>query len=133
MKSAESSRANDRIADAYRCEGKRFVVRADELLTAFLEMEAATDSDPFSDAQSGKNLVRLSRQFSASANRRFQFHKHSQLFIGVHNETFSVAVCDGHRRIARICACIKITVSLTIEPNRYLLTTRPDGKSGPSA
>jgi hypothetical protein len=47
--------------------------------------------------------------------------------------TLSVAVCDGHRKIARICACIKITVSLTIEPNRYLLTTRSDGKSGPSA
>jgi VPDSG-CTERM motif len=38
-------------------------------------------------------------------------------FIRVHNETLSVAVCDGHRKIARICACIKITVSLTIEPN----------------
>jgi hypothetical protein len=30
------------IADAHRCGGKRFVVRADELLTAFLELEAAT-------------------------------------------------------------------------------------------
>jgi hypothetical protein len=30
-----------RIADAHRGEGKRFVVRADEILTAFLELEAA--------------------------------------------------------------------------------------------
>ena len=29
------------IADAHRCDGKRFVVRADEKLTAFLELEAA--------------------------------------------------------------------------------------------
>jgi hypothetical protein len=28
------------IADAYRDDGKRFVVRADEKLTAFLELEA---------------------------------------------------------------------------------------------
>jgi hypothetical protein len=30
------------IVDARRYDGKRFVVRADELLTAFLELEAAT-------------------------------------------------------------------------------------------
>jgi len=30
------------IADAHRGDGKRFVVRADEKLTAFLELEAAT-------------------------------------------------------------------------------------------
>ena len=29
------------IADAHRGDGKRFVVRADEKLTAFLELEAA--------------------------------------------------------------------------------------------
>jgi len=29
------------IADAHRDEGKRFVVRADEILTAFLEAELA--------------------------------------------------------------------------------------------
>jgi hypothetical protein len=29
------------IADAHRGDGKRFVVRADELLTAFLELESA--------------------------------------------------------------------------------------------
>jgi hypothetical protein len=30
------------IADAHRGDGKRFVVRADELLTAFVELEVAT-------------------------------------------------------------------------------------------
>jgi len=30
-----------RIADAHRGDGKRFVVRADEKLTAFLELEEA--------------------------------------------------------------------------------------------
>jgi hypothetical protein len=29
------------IVDAHRGDGKRFVVRADEMLTAFLELEAA--------------------------------------------------------------------------------------------
>jgi hypothetical protein len=29
------------IADAHRADGKRFVVRADEKLTAFLELESA--------------------------------------------------------------------------------------------
>jgi len=31
------------------------------------------------------------RQFAATPNRRFQFQKCSQLFIGAHNETLSVA------------------------------------------
>jgi len=38
------------ITDAHRDDGKRFVVRADEMLTAFLELERAvcteTDSSP---------------------------------------------------------------------------------------
>jgi len=33
------------IADAHRGDGKRFVVRADEKLTAFLELEAATQAE----------------------------------------------------------------------------------------
>jgi len=32
------------IADAHRDDGKRFVVRADEKLTAFLELESAIRS-----------------------------------------------------------------------------------------
>jgi len=34
-----------RIADAHRDDGKRFVVRADEKLTAFLELESAVKLD----------------------------------------------------------------------------------------
>jgi hypothetical protein len=30
------------IVDAHRCDGKRFIVRVDEKLTAFVELEAAT-------------------------------------------------------------------------------------------
>ena len=29
------------VADAHRCDGKRFIVRADEKLTAFVELESA--------------------------------------------------------------------------------------------
>ena len=32
------------VADAHRKDGKRFVVRADEKLTAFLELESAIES-----------------------------------------------------------------------------------------
>jgi hypothetical protein len=34
------------IADAHRGDGKRFVVRADEKLTAFLELESAAHKIP---------------------------------------------------------------------------------------
>jgi hypothetical protein len=52
------------------------------------------DSDPFSDAEFAKNLVRLSIQKAATTNSRFEFKKSSQLFIRTHNETFSVrAMC----------------------------------------
>jgi hypothetical protein len=34
-------RADNWIADAHRGDGKRFVVRADEKLTAFIELESA--------------------------------------------------------------------------------------------
>jgi hypothetical protein len=37
----DSQRRTIWIADAHRDDGKRFVVRADEKLTAFMELEAA--------------------------------------------------------------------------------------------
>ena len=37
------------IIDAYRDDGKRFVVHAEEKLTAFLELEAATRSKSIVD------------------------------------------------------------------------------------
>jgi hypothetical protein len=53
-----------------------------------------------SDAEFGKNVANLSNQFAVTANRRFQFHKRSQLFIGTHNEPLSVVamrVCNPNR------------------------------------
>jgi hypothetical protein len=47
-----------------------------------------------------KNLACSSRQLAASANRRFEFQKRRQPFIGTQNVTLSVAVNDnnkGHR------------------------------------
>jgi hypothetical protein len=49
------------------------------------------DSDPFSDAEFAKNLACLSSKIAASADRRFQFDKRRQLFIGTNNETLSDA------------------------------------------
>jgi len=40
----DSNRRTIWIADAHRGDGKRFVVRADEKLTAFLELESAIRS-----------------------------------------------------------------------------------------
>ena len=37
-----------------------------------------------------KNLAGLSRQFAASANRRFQFKKRRQLFVSTDDESLSV-------------------------------------------
>jgi hypothetical protein len=50
--------------------------------------------DRLSDAEFGKNAAKLSSQFAASANGRFEFQKRAQLFIRTHNETLSVvAMC----------------------------------------
>jgi hypothetical protein len=48
------------------------------------------DSDPFNSVEFGENLAKQSRQFAASAKRRFESHKRSQLFIRVNNETLPV-------------------------------------------
>jgi hypothetical protein len=37
---AEFPLTKTRVADAHSCDGKRFVVRADEKLTAFVELES---------------------------------------------------------------------------------------------
>jgi hypothetical protein len=42
-----------------------------------------------------KTLAGLSRQFAASADHRFKFQKRSQLFVGAHNETLSVAPMES--------------------------------------
>ena len=40
----------------------------------------------FISAEFRKNLASLSRLFAASANRRFKFHKRSQLLVGTHSK-----------------------------------------------
>jgi hypothetical protein len=40
----------------------------------------------------GLQFLRCSSAWTAHANRRFQFHKGTQLFIRVHNETLSVTM-----------------------------------------
>jgi hypothetical protein len=52
------------------------------------------DSDLFDDAEFGKNLAGLSITIAASAIRRFQFEKSSQLFIRTHNVTLAAIGCD---------------------------------------
>ena len=43
----DSNRRTIWIADAHRDDGKRFIVRADEKLTAFLELESVIHRPPF--------------------------------------------------------------------------------------
>jgi hypothetical protein len=45
MSAVDSKRQTIWIVDAHRDDGKRFVVRADEKLTAFLELERVTQSN----------------------------------------------------------------------------------------
>jgi hypothetical protein len=54
----------------------------------------------FAFGEFGRNLASLSRQFAASANRRFKFNKRRQLFLRTHNETLTVVamcVCNPDR------------------------------------
>jgi hypothetical protein len=48
------------------------------------------DSNPFGDREFGKNLGNLSNQFAASANRRFELKKRSQLFFATSDKPLSV-------------------------------------------
>ena len=47
------------IADAHRDDGKRFVVRADEKLTAFLELESAVRAGGDYARQAGEIFSKL--------------------------------------------------------------------------
>jgi hypothetical protein len=38
-------------------------------------------------------------KFASGADGRFEFQKRSQLFIGTHNETLSVAVSVGNKNV----------------------------------
>jgi hypothetical protein len=45
----------------------------------------------FAFGQFGRNLANRSNQFAATVNHRFEFQKHGQLFIRMHDETLSIA------------------------------------------
>jgi hypothetical protein len=45
--------------------------------------------NPFNGVDSGENYASLSKQFVATANRRFEFCKSGQFFINTYNETLS--------------------------------------------
>ena len=47
--------ANNLDADAHRGDGKRFIVRADEKLTTFVELKAAVQLKPFVNGQRTNN------------------------------------------------------------------------------
>jgi hypothetical protein len=49
------------IADAHRGDGKRFVVRADEKVTAFVELESAIQMDSALDRVGESSVNRSSR------------------------------------------------------------------------
>jgi hypothetical protein len=50
------------IADAHRGDGKRFIVRADEKLTAFLELEAAIRARGRIGLTGWRNLLQTRRR-----------------------------------------------------------------------
>ncbi len=47
------------IADAHRDDGKHYVVRADEILTAFLELASAIHAALISEFIRGSNVFRI--------------------------------------------------------------------------
>ena len=49
------------VADAHRGDGKRFVVRADEKLTAFLDLEAAVRKRPVENEEHINKLQKSAR------------------------------------------------------------------------
>src|SRR4030095_13803386 len=77
------------IADAHRDDGKRFVVRADEILTAFLELESMLMKerpygfDQFSDDPWRRLLVRRRLPFYAKAFKNGSERELEELPIGL--------------------------------------------------
>jgi hypothetical protein len=58
------------IADAHRDDGKRFVVRADEKLTAFLELERVTRDDDYRNQTIQKRLASVKGQALFAGGQR---------------------------------------------------------------
>jgi hypothetical protein len=55
------------IADAHRGDGKRFIVRADEELTAFLELESAINQSKILAAALEAGLMEQEQHYPCSA------------------------------------------------------------------
>jgi hypothetical protein len=53
-----------------------------------IEVSSADPRNDLGHPDCEKTPARSSRQFAATSHLRFEFHKRSQLFIRVHNETF---------------------------------------------
>jgi hypothetical protein len=74
------------------------------------------DSDPFSDAEFGKNPGTPSRQFAAALNRRFKFDKGCEVFIRSRDETLSVAAMGVSYEIVR-----RLQLTAADSPSRSLV------------
>jgi hypothetical protein len=77
------------------------------------------DSDPFSDAEFGKISSGCQASSRQLANRRFEFHKRSQLLFGVHNQTLSVVAQGGFLEGSALGPFVKVD-ALTRE--RFCIT-----------
>jgi hypothetical protein len=73
------------------------------------------DSDPFSDAESGRDLADLSSQFATRANSRLKFQKRSELFLCAHNKTLSVAAIGVRNYHQGAMASQQLEVGLTAQ------------------
>jgi hypothetical protein len=72
------------IADAHRGDGKRFVVRANEKLTAFLEVDKASERESKSKSSSllTKRAMSLSASSAQHESRRRVLSKRTTKYIG---------------------------------------------------
>ena len=62
------------------------------------------DSDPFSGRRALKESHLLVKHNRRSMNRLFEFQKCRQLFVGVHNETLSIAaICVANPSRSPLC------------------------------
>ena len=64
------------IAGAHRDDGKRFVVRADEKLTAFVELEAVTTQSMATTRASGSGQAIFAQQNTKNAEQENDHHRY---------------------------------------------------------
>ena len=81
------------IPDAHRDDGKRFVVHADEKLTAFLELESAIRACGVLISDDGEDVC--------SGTRQHPVHRLEQVRGAEHSDQFSFARPDQVKPFAR--------------------------------